>query len=97
MSTAAALRPLLQVVELIDLAVSQCPASQCEVVYSAVTRLVRGLLQAQPRNPWLGPLLEELRGQVAATVEQLVTDRAGDKSKVGSSVVCFRLSCHTVT
>ena len=74
----------LQVVELVDFGVSQCPASQCEVVHSTVVRLLQALLQALPREPWLGPLLEELRRQVAGKVEQLVAaDQAGDKSKVG--------------
>ena len=90
-STATVL--LLQVVELVDFSISQCPASQCEVVYSTVVRLLRALLQAQPREPWLGPLLEELRRQVAEKVDRLVVgDQAGDRSKVGARITLFRLS-----
>ncbi len=49
-----------------------CPPPHCEVVYSAVVRLIERLLQAGVRNAWLEEPITNLQGQITDTLNRLL-------------------------
>lgn len=78
---------IMQVVDLAEFSVTECPSRQCEVVYSAVVRLVEGLLSAQEKNPWLRPYIAELKENLTGRMVALVQGGAKNKVRMKANTV----------
>ena len=85
---------LSQVVDLIEFSLCQCPAVQCEVLYSAVPRLIGGMLQARRKSMLLDPHVTRLQSLITERVTQLV--EGAEDSKVAPQYHClvYRELCH---
>ena len=60
---------------------------QCEVVQSAIVKLVENLLHAQMKNTWMEPLVTNLQSGITNKLTHLL--QSDPESKVGHSSSLF--------